>query len=511
MSETGNIPATITGNRGLAIEEKLIFEQDSPGHSGVDLAEPDAVADRLGGLERGVDLGLPGLAEPEVVRHFMRLSQKNFAIDTGFYPLGSCTMKYNPRLNEKLARLAGFADIHPLQPVKTVQGALELIEILSHWLRVLTGMPAFAMSPAAGAQGELCGIMCIRAALQDRGDPRRLVLVPDSAHGTNPATAVACGYDVENVPANDRGRIDFAALKAKLGDDVAAIMLTNPNTCGLFEDEIIEIAEAVHDAGAFFYCDGANFNAIVGRVRPADLGIDVMHFNLHKTFSTPHGGGGPGSGPVALVQELAPYAPLPLVVHGADGFRLIEHPGAGGEGAKTIGRLRGFHGQFGVLVRALAYMMSLGSDGLRQAAEDAVLAANYLLARLQDTLTVPYPGPCMHEVLFDDGFLHDTGVTTLDFAKALIDEGFHPTTIYFPLVVQGAMLAEPTETESKASLDQFIATVKALAARAKAGDAEYFLGAPRRAPRRRLDETKAARHPVLRWKPGGGMTGEAGG
>ncbi|MEE9195573.1 MAG: aminomethyl-transferring glycine dehydrogenase subunit GcvPB [Alphaproteobacteria bacterium] len=511
MGDSGKIPATFTGNRGLAIEEKLIFEQDSPGHCGVDLAEPDAVADRLGGLQRTGDLGLPGLAEPEVVRHFSRLSQKNYAIDTGFYPLGSCTMKYNPRLNEKLARLAGFADLHPLQPMGTVQGALELIETLSHWLQVLTGMPAFAMSPAAGAQGELCGIMCIRAALTARGDPRRRVLVPDSAHGTNPATAVACGYQVESIPSNPRGRIDSAVLKAKLGDDVAAIMLTNPNTCGLFEDEIIEIAAAVHDAGAFFYCDGANFNAIVGRVRPADLGIDVMHLNLHKTFSTPHGGGGPGSGPVALVADLAPYAPLPLVVHGADGFRLIEHAVAEGEGAKTIGRLRGFHGQIGVFVRALAYMMSLGSDGLRQAAEDAVLAANYLLVRLQDTLTLPYPGPCMHEVLFDDGFLHDTGVTTLDFSKALIDEGFHPTTIYFPLDVHGAMLAEPTETESKASLDQFIATVKALAARAKSGDAEFFLGAPRRAPRRRLDETKAARHPVLRWRKGGENKGESGG
>ncbi len=511
MSENGESPATITGNRGLAIEETLIFEQDSPGRSGVDLPQPDAVADRLGGLQRTSDLGLPGLSEPEVVRHFTRLSQKNYAIDAGFYPLGSCTMKHNPRLNEKLARLAGFADLHPLQPLATVQGALELIETLSHWLQVLTGMPAFAMSPAAGAQGELCGIMSIRSALEDRGDPRRKVLVPDSAHGTNPATAVGCGYEVEHIPSNRRGRIDFTALKAKLDGDVAAIMLTNPNTCGLFEDEIMEIAAAVHHAGAFFYCDGANFNAIVGRVRPADLGIDVMHLNLHKTFSTPHGGGGPGSGPVALVADLAPYAPLPLVVHGDSGFRLIEHAGADGEGAKTIGRLRGFHGQIGVFVRALAYMMSLGGDGLRQASDDAVLCANYLLVRLQDTLTLPYPGPCMHEVLFDDGFLQDTGVTTLDFSKALIDEGFHPTTTYFPLDVHGALLCEPTETESKASLDQFITTVKALAARAKSGDAEFFLSAPRLAPRRRLDETKAARHPVLRWRKGGEGEGAGGG
>ncbi len=495
---------TLSGNRGLQIEEPLLFDQDEAlgapgGRCGVDLPEPDAVEPRLGGLGRKRPVGLPGLSEPEVVRHFTRLSQKNYGIDVGLYPLGSCTMKHNPRLNEKLARLPGFAQLHPLQPDSTTQGALELIDTLAHWLKVLTGMPAVAMSPAAGAHGELCGIMTIRAAHEDRGDPRRRVLVPDSAHGTNPATAAACGYEVESIGGDDRGRVDVAALKAKLGPDVAAIMLTNPNTCGLFETDILEIAEAVHEAGAFFYCDGANFNALAGRVRPGDLGIDCMHINLHKTFSTPHGGGGPGSGPVALAEALAPYAPLPWVVHADGGLALAEH--ACGEAEKALGRLKGFHGQMGMFVRALSYMMSLGGDGLRQMSGDAVLNANYVRAMLEDTATPSYEGPCMHEVLFDDRFLKDTGVATLDFAKALIDEGYHPMTMYFPLVVHGAMLVEPTETESKASLDRFIAVFKGLAWRAKSGDAEHFRGVPRLTPRRRLDETAAARRPVLCWRP----------
>jgi glycine cleavage system P protein (glycine dehydrogenase) subunit 2 len=491
--------ATFSGNRGLQIEERLIFEQDAPGRCGVDLPEPAPFAARLGGLERTGPIGLPGLSEPQVIRHFTRLSQKNYAIDSGLYPLGSCTMKHNPRLNEKLARLPGLADIHPLQPVSTVPGALELIDTLAHWLKTLTGMPAVALSPAAGAHGELCGMMTIRAALEARGDPRRRVLVPESAHGTNPATAAACGYTVDPISANGRGRVDRGALEQKLGPDVAALMLTNPNTCGLFEDEIVEIAAAVHRAGAFFYCDGANFNAIVGRVRPADLGIDCMHLNLHKTFSTPHGGGGPGSGPVALAASLASYAPLPWLVHGETGLDLVEH--RGGAAAQTIGRLKGFHGQMGMFVRALAYIMSHGADGLRQVAEDAVLNANYLRALLQQDLSLPFPGLCMHEVLFDDRFLKDTGITTLDFAKALIDEGYHPMTMYFPLIVHGALLVEPTETEGKATLDEFAAVVKALAAAARAGDTARFGAAPTLAPRRRLDETQAARKPVLRWRP----------
>ncbi len=498
---TDPITGTFSGNRGLQIEEPLIFEQDRPGRTGVDLPEPPDVQDRLGGLKRQGPIGLPGLSEPQVVRHFTRLSQKNYAIDMGLYPLGSCTMKHNPRLNEKLARLPGLADLHPLQPMSTVQGALELIDTLAHWLKTLTGMPAVAMSPAAGAHGELCGVMAIRAALEDRGESRKRILVPESAHGTNPATAAACGYTVDPIPANERGRVDLAVFKEKLGDDVAGIMLTNPNTCGLFENDVLEIAEAIHAVGGYFYADGANFNAIVGRVRPGDLGVDCMHINLHKTFSTPHGGGGPGSGPVVLSEALAPYAPLPYVVHGPDGFRLVERDDDPAATGKAFGRLKGFHGQMGMFIRALAYMMSHGADGLRQASSDAVLNANYLLASLKDDLSPAFEGPCMHEVLFDDDFLKDTGVSTLDFAKAMIDEGFHPMTMYFPLVVHGALLMEPTETESKESLDGFIEVLKGLARRAKAKDTAFFHGAPRLTPRRRLDETTAARKPVLRWRP----------
>ena len=490
---------TATQHRGLQLEEPLIFEIGMAGRSGVDLPAPALAADRLGGLRREAPVGLPGLSEPQVVRHFTRLSQKNYAIDAGIYPLGSCTMKHNPRLNEALARLPGCAQIHPLQPLSTVQGALNLMDVLARWLKTLCGMPAITLVPAAGAHGELCGTMVIRAALLARGDVRKVVLVPDSAHGTNPATAAMCGYEVESIPSNARGRVDLAALKQRLGDDVAAFMLTNPSTCGLFEDEILEQAKAVHDAGAFFYCDGANFNAIAGRVRPGDLGIDCMHLNLHKTFSTPHGGGGPGSGPVVLSAELAPYAPIPWLVHGADGFALVER--AEGEAALSIGRLKAFHGQFGMFVRALAFMMSHGADGLRQASEDAVLSANYVRARLQDLMSLPYEGPCMHEVLFDDGFLKGTGITTLDFAKAMIDAGIHPMTMYFPLVVHGAFLIEPTESESRQSLDAFIEVMRDLVKKAKSGETESFHAAPVNAPRRRFDETEAARHPVLRWRP----------
>ena len=489
---------TASGHRGLVLDEPLIFEQGQVGRTGVDLPEPAALPSRLGGLERQGEIGLPGLAEPQVVRHFTRLSQKNYGIDSGFFPLGSCTMKHNPRLNEKMARLPGFGDIHPLQPDSTVQGALALIHELAHWLTTLTGMPAVALSPAAGAHGEFCGMAAIRSALAARGDVRQRVLVPESAHGTNPATAAALGYEVDPIPANARGRVDLAAFKAKLGGDVAATMITNPNTCGLFEEEIQEIAHLIHGAGGFFYCDGANFNAIVGRVRPADLGVDAMHINLHKTFSTPHGGGGPGSGPVVLSADLAPFAPLPMVLLEDGRYRVVET--TEGAAAQSFGRLKAFHGQMGMFVRALTYMKSHGADGLRQVATDAVLNANYVLARLKGTLTASFDGPTMHEALFDDRFLKDTGVSTLDFAKALIDEGFHPMTMYFPLVVHGAMLIEPTETESKQSIDQFCDTMLSLADRART-EADTFHAAPRLTPRRRLDETLAARKPQLRWTP----------
>jgi glycine dehydrogenase subunit 2 len=396
----------------------------------------------------------------------------------------------------------GFADVHPLAPQETVQGALAVINELAVWLIELTGMHGVAMSPKAGAHGELCGILCIKAALQARGEDRPVILVPESAHGTNPATAAFAGFQVENIPATVEGRVDLAALKARLGPDVAGVMITNPNTCGLFERDMKAISDAVHAAGGYVYCDGANFNAIVGRVRPGDLGIDAMHINLHKTFSTPHGGGGPGSGPVVLSRALAPYGPIPYVARLADGsFKLVEEESAGREHPETFGRMTAFHGQMGMFTRALAYIMSHGADGLRQVAEDAVLNANYLLRSLESTLDAPFAasGPCMHEALFTDDGLAE-GFSTLDIAKGLIDEGFHPMTVYFPLVVHGAMLIEPTETESKAVLDQFIGALRSVAARAKQGD-PALKAAPHHAPRRRLDETLAARKPVLVWQP----------
>ena len=497
---------TFTGNKALQIEEALSFEIGDLAGTGVDFPEADGSEDRLGGLARNSDIGLPGLSEPETMRHFVRLSQKNYAIDMGPFPLGSCTMKHNPRLNEKIARLPGFADLHPLAPQSAAQGALELIDRLAFWLKELTGMPAVAMSPKAGAHGELCGMMAIKAAIEARGegDKRIRVLAPESAHGTNPATAVRCGFKVEAIPADETGRVDLAALKEKLGDDIAGIMVTNPNTCGLFERDIRAIADAVHEAGGYFYCDGANFNAIAGKVKPGDLGVDAMHINLHKTFSTPHGGGGPGSGPTVLSQVLAPYAPVPFVVHDGDEYHLVETRRAAktqGEGAESFGRLTAFHGQMGMFTRALSYMMSHGVDGVRQAAEDAVLNANYVLARLKAEMTPAFDGYCMHEALFDDRFLKDTGVETIDFAKAMIDEGYHPMTMYFPLVVHGAMLVEPTESESKRELDLFCDALLFLAKRARAGDVDRFKAAPVYAPRRRLDETAAARKPVLRWTP----------
>ncbi|MFN3945919.1 MAG: aminomethyl-transferring glycine dehydrogenase subunit GcvPB [Allosphingosinicella sp.] len=520
---------TFTGNRALMLEEPLIFEMgeeagtgvdfDIPsppsggegqparsggrerGESGSDLPDSSLSPGRLAGLLRTAPIGLPGLSEPQAVRHYTRLSRQNYAIDLGLFPLGSCTMKHNPRLNEKMARLPGFADIHPLQPTDTVQGALKLINVLGEWLIRLTGMHSVAMSPKAGAHGELCGLLAIRSALEARGDAREVILVPESAHGTNPATAAFAGYRVEDIPATPEGRVHLAALTARLGPDVAGVMITNPNTCGLFEPDMKAISDAVHEAGGLVYCDGANFNAIVGRVRPGDLGIDAMHINLHKTFSTPHGGGGPGSGPVVFSEALTPFAPLPFVEKQGDHYALIEEETAGEHHGSTFGRMTAFHGQMGMFTRALSYILSHGADGLRQVAEDAVLNANYVLRSLEDVLDAPFAasGPCMHEALFSDkGF--GGGLTTLDLAKALIDEGYHPMTMYFPLVVHGAMLVEPTETESKAALDQFIGALRSVAERAKAGD-QSLKQAPLHAPRRRLDETQAARKPVLVWKP----------
>ena len=493
---------TASGDRALMLEEPLIFELRQPGTTGVDIDDAQlAPLDALSGFLRAEAPALPGLTEPETVRHYTRLSRQNYAIDLGPFPLGSCTMKHNPRLNEKMARLPGFADVHPLQPQQTVRGALAAINELAVWLIELTGMHGVAMSPKAGAHGELCGLLCIKAAIEARGEDRSVILVPESAHGTTPATAAFAGFTVESIPATADGRVDLAALTAKLGPHVAGVMITNPNTCGLFERDMKAISDAVHAAGGYVYCDGANFNAIVGKVRPGDLGIDAMHINLHKTFSTPHGGGGPGSGPVVLSEALAPFGPLPWTARMGDGtVRLIEEEDAATEMPTSFGRMAAFHGQMGMFTRALTYILSHGADGLRQVAEDAVLNANYVLRSLDDVLEAPFgaAGPCMHEALFSDAGLAE-GFSTLDMAKGLIDEGFHPMTVYFPLVVHGAMLIEPTETESKAGLDRFIASMRSLADRAKAGD-ETLKSAPHFAPRRRLDETLAARKPVLTWQ-----------
>lgn len=485
--------------RGLNYEENLLWEKAAGDHPGVDLPAPTGAALCTGLPERAV-IGLPQVSEPQVLRHFVRLSTKNYSIDHGFFPLGSCTMKHNPRLNEKIARLPGFAHIHPLQPESTVQGALRVMYELQNILGELTHLPAVCLTPAAGAHGELAGLMTIRRAHELNGQGhRKVILVPDSAHGTNPATAAMCDYTIRVIPTKESGRVTVEAFKEALGDgrDVAGMMVTNPNTCGLFESDIIAIADLLHQAGGYFYCDGANFNALVGKIRPGDFGVDVMHINLHKTFSTPHGGGGPGSGPICVTEKLRPYLPMPLVVKQKDGIYHLEDEA---ERETSMGRLKGFQGQFGMHVRALSYILSHGADGLKQVSEDAVLNANYILSQLKEDFYVPYDGPCMHECLLTDKLQKESGVTTLDIAKTLIEHGMHPMTVFFPLVVSGAMLIEPTETESKESLDRFITVMKTVAADVKAGDADKFHNYPLSAPRRRLDETKAAREPVLRWK-----------
>ena len=489
----------MNNNRGLDHNEKLLFEVGDINRTGVDLSEPENLMHMLGDSFSETVIGLAGLSEPETVRHYVRLSRKNYSIDAGLYPLGSCTMKHNPRLNEKMARLEGFSEIHPLQPISSCQGALELIDLISSWLKELTGMAAVTMTPKAGAQGELCGMMAIKQALFHKNESyRRIVLVPDSAHGTNPATAAFLGFEVKTIKSNNRGLIDFEDFKKNIDENFAGVMITNPNTCGLFESDIVKISELTHKSGGYLYCDGANFNAVVGKLKPGDLGIDAMHINLHKTFSTPHGGGGPGSGPVVFSERLKKFCPAPLVQNKKGEYDLIESLDEE-ELANSFGRLNVFHGQMGMFVRAMSYMLSHGADGLKKVSEDAVLNANYLRASLSDHLTPAFEGFCMHEILFSDDFLKDTDVETLDFAKAMIDEGYHPMTIYFPLVIHGALLVEPTETESKQSLDHFIATLKDLVERVKS-DSKSFKEAPIYTPIRRLDETKAARKPILRWK-----------
>ncbi|WP_374019291.1 aminomethyl-transferring glycine dehydrogenase subunit GcvPB [Paenibacillus thiaminolyticus] len=477
-------------------EKKLIFELSKPGRTAYSLPEcdvPQRDVEELipAGMLRQQPAELPEVYEVDVIRHYTELSRRNFGIDNGFYPLGSCTMKYNPKINEDVARLAGFAKIHPYQPAESIQGALEMLYTLQQDLAELTGMDEVTLQPAAGAHGEWTGLMMIRAYHESKGETRTKVIVPDSSHGTNPASATAAGLDTITIPSDERGLVDLEALRAAVGPDTAALMLTNPSTLGLFEEHILEIADIVHEAGGLLYYDGANSNAIMGITRPGDMGFDVVHLNLHKTMSTPHGGGGPGAGPVGVKSILAPYLPKPLIVKKEDGSFGFEE-----ERPTSIGRVKAYLGNFGILVRAYTYMRTYGPDGLRRVSECAVLNANYMMHRLAPYFEVPYPGICKHEFVISGSGLKQYGVRTLDVAKRLLDFGFHPPTIYFPLNVEECMMIEPTETESKETLDTFIDTMIQIAKEAEE-QPDLLLNAPHQTDVRRLDETLAARKPVL--------------
>ncbi len=487
------------GTRAEPTTGTLIFERGAPESRCVEppaLDVPSVSLDEaLGGFARTSPPRLPHVTEPEIARHYERLASANFGLDTGPYPLGSCTMKHNPRIGERACRLPGFAGLHPYQPEATVQGVLELMWRLQEALAEVSGLPAVSLQPAAGAHGELAGLLAIRAYHEDRGGQRRRVLVPDSAHGTNPATVAMCGYEVTQVPSDERGEVDLEAFRRVLDTDVAAIMLTNPSTLGLFEEHVLEITSAVHAAGALAYCDGANLNAILGKTRPGDAGFDALHINLHKTFATPHGGGGPGAGPIAVSAALAPYLPGPVVAHGERGDFSLATP------ARSIGRVRSFFGNVGVLVRAYAYIRAVGGEGLTEVAEQAVLSANYLMERMRATWPPAIDRTCMHEFVLSGSWLRkEHGVRTLDVAKRLLDYGFHPPTVYFPLIVDEAMMIEPTETESRAALDRFVDTLNRILAEA-AEDPGLLHGAPYTTPVRRLDEAAAVKRPGLAWRP----------
>ena len=485
--------------RHVSQNEPLIFEHSAQGKRGfelppLDVPAVDARAALGAEFVRDAVENFPEVSEIEVIRHFTRLSTWNFAIDLGMYPLGSCTMKYNPRVNEFDARLDGIATEHPLQPQELSAGCLKIMQLLYRCLLEITGMDAGTLEPSAGAQGELTGLLLIRAYLSDaRGNPRRKVLIPDSAHGTNPATAVIAGYEVENIRSDERGQIDVAHLAQLVNDDVAALMVTNPSTLGVFEQRIAEVSEILHARGALLYMDGANMNALAGVARPGDFGVDVMHLNLHKTFSTPHGGGGPGAGPVMVKKNFEPYLPIPVLVE-KDG-----KPALDSQRPKSIGRVRAFSGNFGVLVRALAYTLAYG-PGIREATEDAVLNVNYIRKKLEDVYELPYKSPSMHEVVFSDARQKKNGVSTMDIAKRLIDYGFHPYTTAFPLIVSGAMMIEPTESESRDECDLFVDAMRSIAEEA-ATTPELVKSAPHSTRVGRLDEVTAARKPILRWKP----------
>jgi len=479
--------------------EPLLFEQSSPGKRGYQLPELDVppvdAREALGAANVRDDIeGFPEVSEVEAIRHFTRLSTWNYAIDLGLYPLGSCTMKYNPRVNEAVARTEGLAWAHPYQPEALSQGAMEIIAALEAGLAEVTGMDAVTLQPAAGAHGELTGILLIRALLASRGNPRKRILIPDSAHGTNPATAAMAGYEVVHAPSNDRGMLDLARLADLVDDETAAVMITNPNTLGVFEEQITGIASLLHSKGALVYMDGANMNALMGIARPGDFGIDVMHLNLHKTFSTPHGGGGPGCGAVAVKSHLEPFLPTPRLRR--DGGAWTWHY----DRPQSIGRVRAFYGNFGVIVRALAYVMAHGGEGLRNVTLDAVANANYIRKRIEAYFDIAYPAPSMHECVFSDDRQAKHSVHTGDIAKRLIDYGFHPYTVSFPLIVHGSMMIEPTETESKQELDLFADALIAIAQEAEQ-DPDLVRGAPHTTRTARVDEVTAARKPIVRWQP----------
>lgn len=488
------------------MHEPLIFECGAAGRRCVRFPAPDGGRGAETGAARRPEdelpaawirerpANLPEVAEIDLVRHYTRLSQVNFSIDTNFYPLGSCTMKYNPKVNDALAALPGFARMHPLQPDEDAQGLLELLHTLERLLCGATGMDAFTLQPAAGAQGELTGMLCIHAYHNDRNDPRTEVVVPDSSHGTNPASARLCGYRVVTLPSSDRGEVDPDELGKVLGPQTAAVMLTNPNTLGLFESRILEVAAAAHEAGALLYYDGANMNALLGICRPGDMGFDVVHLNLHKTFSTPHGGGGPGAGPLGVTGALDPFLPSPRIVRDGDRFRWSH------DFPKSIGRLCAFHGNVGVLIRAYAYARALGREGAGRVARGAITNANYLRARLREHYEVPYDRACMHEFVVSASRQRREGVSAMDIAKRLIDFEIHPPTVYFPLIVPEALMIEPTETESRETLDRFADAMERIAREAEAGDPR-IRNAPHATVVRRLDEVRAARQPDLAWRP----------
>ena len=484
----------------LSQNEALLFERSSPGKRAYQLPELDvppvdaAAALGAGNVRAEID-GFPEVSEVEAMRHFTRLSTWNYAIDHGMYPLGSCTMKYNPRINELVARIEGLAWAHPYQPEALAQGSMEVMARLEAALAEISGMDAVTLQPAAGAHGELTGILLIRALLEKRGNPRKKILIPDSAHGTNPATAAIAGYAVENIKSSETGVLDVAALERMVDEDVAGLMVTNPNTLGVFEENIMQAADILHAKGAMLYMDGANMNALVGIARPGDFGVDVLHLNLHKTFSTPHGGGGPGAGPVAVKKVLEPFLPVPRLKRSGKKWAFDY------KRKHSIGRVRAFYGNFGVLVRALAYILAHGGPGLRNATVDAVLNAVYIRKKLEPYFDLPYPSPNMHEVVFSDKRQAEHGLRTGDLAKRLIDYGFHPYTVSFPLIVHGALMIEPTETESKAELDQFIEAMISIAREAEENP-DLIKNAPHNTRIGRVDEVTAARKPVLRWKRG---------